>query len=466
MYYLFVVVGSALFFLGVLLIVKRPFFLFCKHSVKQLDIILDRETNDDEKQSNLVRNLKPLLTNFIVLIFLLILLAFIGGIPPYLYLLYGSKEIQNVDISSFYFILSLTLGSLILFIPIKKTSDYSYWSKLLHTIFLSNPNIAKLLFRIEKKYFLKNRNSESDKFIIVTGLARAGTTALTNLLFETNLFHSLSYANMPFLLAPNLWRKVYNPKSKNLKERAHGDKVLFGLDTIEALDEFFFKVFLNEKYISESSLQIHQLDEVSYKSYLEYQHLIRTPDKNTLYLSKNNNFILRYQSFRTYNKVFKCIVIFRDPIDHALSLLNQHNNFCEQQIKDPFVLDYMNWLGHHEFGLNNKVFNFNQSDTWEKYEKSTINYWLAVWINYYQYLLSFCSDEHLLLIEYSDLLYHPKKLQLILGKELNLSILPEEKEPFIKTKGHQKSINVDEELDHAAKNIFSQLIKFKLQVDT
>jgi hypothetical protein len=239
---------------------------------------------------------------------------------------------------------------------------------------------------------------------------------------------------------------------------------MFGLDTIEALDEFFFKVFLNEKYITESSLQIHQLDENTYKSYVEYQNLIKAPGKETLYLSKNNNFILRYKSFREYNKNFKCIIIIRDPVDHAVSLLSQHKNFCDQQTNDPFVLDYMNWLGHHEFGLNSKVFDFGQPDIWGKYDKLNLNFWLAVWINYHRFLKSFVGDTNLHLVAYTDLLHHPLKLQSAICNEVGVSITTQEKEPFIKNKS-PKSIPVDEALLEEANALYSELLKSKMNIE-
>ena len=51
----------------------------------------------------------------------------------------------------------------------------------------------------------------------------------------------------------------------------------------------------------------------------------------------------------------------REPISHSISLLNQHLNFLEIQKKDPFVLEYMNSLGHFEFGLNTKPFVYTNS---------------------------------------------------------------------------------------------------------
>ena len=65
--------------------------------------------------------------------------------------------------------------------------------------------------------------------------------------------------------------------------------------------------------------------------------------------------------------------------------MHQHNKFIELQKKDDFVLKYMNWLGHHEFGINQKPFKFKN----ENYisNKNLIKYWLSIWINYHEYIL-------------------------------------------------------------------------------
>ena len=51
-------------------------------------------------------------------------------------------------------------------------------------------------------------SSENGDHVFITGLARAGTTILLNALYKSNLFASLSYSDMPFVLAPNLWSKI------------------------------------------------------------------------------------------------------------------------------------------------------------------------------------------------------------------------------------------------------------------
>ena len=90
--------------------------------------------------------------------------------------------------------------------------------------------LSKLLFSFDSKFKKGERIENKAEFVIVSGLARAGTTSLTDQLFKAGKFSSLDYSNMPFLLAPNLWKKMYNPKKAKLKERKHGDKMMFGLN--------------------------------------------------------------------------------------------------------------------------------------------------------------------------------------------------------------------------------------------
>jgi len=464
-YYLIVFLCALLFTSGLLLL-KFPFFSFSRATAAQLNVILDNTSDEAQKQKLLVRNLITLLIRFGIFIVLLFILIFISLAPFYLYLDYLAIEIRDADTSSIYFYLSMLIGGLfIFFIPLKKRSDYSDWSKLLHHMVLDNYNISGHLFSLENKKLQKRGVDVDGKYVIVTGLARAGTTALTNLLFQTGNFFSLSYANMPFLLAPNLWRKFYKPKNKKLKERAHGDSVLFGYDTIEALEEYYFKVFLKDQYISENSLKVHEIDDGIYQSYLNYHGIIRKNQSGTIYLAKNNNMILRLKSLRTFNNQFKAIVIIRNPMDHAQSLLNQHTRFTRMQSEDSFILDYMNWLGHHEFGLNHKVFDLGYQNTWDEFESTSLDYWLAVWINYHTYILSLLDDDcDLVIIDYSDLLNDPEGLLSNIGKSLELNISVPSQERFIKSESEMDMTGVSEVLVAKSGSLYSNLLYHKLKI--
>lgn len=460
-YYAFVVLGTIIFCVGAVILLKTPFYKLAVLSVKQLDIILDQSISEKEKDQSIIHNLFELLKFFVLTITLLIFLLICGVLPAFIYLHYQPN--LTADTSSVYFYLSICLGSFSLFL-FKNKSDYAYWSRLLHTIILDNYNLGKFLFKREVKKYGKNLVLSEKPFVIVTGLARAGTTALTNLIFDEKKFHSISYANVPFLLAPNFWRKIYNPRISKKRERAHGDKVLFSENSIEALEEYFFKVFLNDSYIKKDRLLKHEVSEDLLVKYYAYQELFRQR-KGTIYLAKNNNFILRLESILHANKLIKTILIFRNPIDHAKSLLYQHENFLLMQREFNFVLNYMDWLGHYEFGINQKYFELEHKEIFKKYDKSSLDYWLAIWLNYYSYIINILNSHKICLVHYDDLLKRPNKLKEALEIYLGIELAKDSQGKFKPKKREIESLyEVDHDLLEKTKDVYQELLMHKIEL--
>ena len=460
-FYALVFIGSVIFCVGVVIILKRPFYDLAISAVKQLDIIFDPILTEDEKDKRLIGNLLDLIKHALLTIFLLIVVAIVSILPALL--LANFYDLPWTEISAPYFYGSMILGSFVLFL-FKDKSDYSYWSKLLHTIILDNYNVGRFLLKREIKNLDKIQISKEKSFVIVTGLARAGTTALTNFIYDKRKFHSISYANLPFLLAPNFWRKIYNPKTGKKRERAHGDKVLFSEKSIEAFEEYFFKVFLNDRYISEDSLTKHEIDKDILFKYYAYQDLFKQK-KDTIYLAKNNNFMLRFESLADHNPHLRVFLVFRNPLDHARSLLKQHENFLLQQENDDFVLSYMDWLGHYEFGKNHKYFDFGQETQLLKYEKSSISYWLSVWQNYHIYILKILDSHNITLVSYEDLLERPSELKEVLSKILGIELDNGKKEKFIPTKRDNFELNkIENSLLEEVSVIHDELLSNRLEL--
>ena len=106
-------------------------------------------------------------------------------------------------------------------------NNYSFLSKVLHRQFLKDGVLSDLL--IKKIQSRKVSIDFSDgNHIFITGLARSGTTAILNSLDSSNIFASLRYKYMPFILYP-LMAKIYIEFfSSNKTEaipREHGDGI-------------------------------------------------------------------------------------------------------------------------------------------------------------------------------------------------------------------------------------------------
>ena len=194
----------------------------------------------------------------------------------------------------------------------------------------------------------------------MSGLPRSGTTLLMRSLYETNQFASLTYEDMPFILSPNLWSKITGRKIKSYtsKERAHGDNIQININSPEAFDEIFWRVKLKNKYILTNKLILHEADDDIIEDFRNFVSLLLYKYKKKLYLSKNNNNLLRLGSI--IKSFPNCLILipFRDPVQQANSLLIQHKNFTQMQNQNKFVKNYMSYLVHYEFGANHRQYEF------------------------------------------------------------------------------------------------------------
>jgi len=233
----------------------------------------------------------------------------------------------------------------------------------LHKFALSSQFMREVTFDFESTNIAPS--SENGDHVFITGLARSGTTILLNALYKSNIFASLSYADMPFVLAPNLWSKIsFNKRGLGLKERAHGDGIKVSTESPEAFEEVFWNTFAKEDY--------GELED----KFRVYVGNIVHKNKKERYLSKNNQNIKRVELISSIFTHSKILIPFREPIQHAYSLLTQHKKFIEDSKKDNFISKYMKWIGHTEFGPNyipmhNQNLNFHND--------LEINHWIEQW---------------------------------------------------------------------------------------
>ena len=315
-------------------------------------------------------------------------------------------------------------------------SEYNFSSRFLHRLALQSRMMAEISFDAENALVGKKTGSSSDNPVFISGLARAGTTILMRYLYESGEFRSLTYQDMPFVLMPNLWKKFSaRREAGEYKERAHKDGIMVSFESPEAFEEVFWRVFTGAEYIKKDRLKLQKVSSEVLGKFRDYIHNVIVSADNpsqTRYLSKNNNNILRLPYlFKAFPNA-RIVIPFRDPLQHAVSLLSQHIHFSKIQSKDKFSLDYMNWLGHFEFGLNQKPFYFSDNDTFMKLDKSDkmkLDFWLHSWKNYYEFALNNVGD-NTILFSYSELCKSPSTVLSKLFKELNVSHTPVDLKPF------------------------------------
>lgn len=265
----------------------------------------------------------------------------------------------------------------------KNKKRYNRYDQTIHKLILNNKLISSMMFDIEKKIFYKKKNIGSKK-LFICGYARSGTTIILNTLYSSGYFTSLLYRDLPFILSPSINKffiKFTNLNKKNKKyERSHLDGLYIDADTPEALEEVFWKVKLQDSYIENDYLKKNIINSETLNEFEKYITLINNLDK--IYLSKNNNNILRIEQLANL-KNSKIIIMIREPYFHAKSLLTQHISFCKQQNDDLFFEDYMNSIGHHEFGNNQKSF-FSAPKI---ANKENLSFWLSEWKKVYSIIL-------------------------------------------------------------------------------
>ena len=259
--------------------------------------------------------------------------------------------------------------------------NYGPTAKLLHHLALERDTVAEASFDLERALYGRGLTaSREGTHVFVSGLARAGTTMLMRMLHGTRAFCSLTYRDMPFVLAPNLWASLTGLSRRDVeaRERAHGDGVIVDADSPEALEEVFWRVFCGPAYISPETLRPMEADDEALEQFRWYVALIIKRYQANRYLSKNNNNLLRLPSLRRAFPKAVLLVPFRDPMQHARSLLGQHRRWVTQQREDPFARTYMNWLVHHEFGLDHRPFDLPGGGRGAG-DPADLAYWLRQW---------------------------------------------------------------------------------------
>ena len=291
-------------------------------------------------------------------------------------------------------------------------SNYSKANKILHRFAFGSQRAQIVLSDMEDDlYKSRIKGVHITEPVFITGLPRAGTTTLLDLYARSGAFAAHSYRQMPFIHTPLLWnafaRRMAGDEAP--QERSHGDGIMIDVDSNEALEEMLWLAFWRKRY-NDGMIEIWpEQAKPEFDTYFR-QHLrkiIALSSPGMRYVSKNNLNISRLPYLRRLFPDAHLVVPFRQPLQQATSLLNQHLNFLERHRQDKFTRDYMAALGHFDFGENLKPINFGGWFEHSALRPDTINFWLSYWSHTYRYIMENAPATGALLLAYDQLCADP-----------------------------------------------------------
>ena len=301
--------------------------------------------------------------------------------------------------------------------------NYSTLDRLLHRLAFAHPKVQQLLSDVENDLFRKRLEKTSiDRPVFITGLPRAGTTLMLEMLFATGEFSSYTYRQMPFVLAPLLWQRITSKSRKQAieQERAHGDGMAISVDSPEAFEEILWKNRLADTIFENGYQRPLSFSDLGDDFRNAFTQLVRkmvalaegehagqeSPAATIRYLSKNNANLARLDALDGMFPQSTVLLCFRHPRTHVASLTKQHDRFQKLHQDDAFSRQYMAWTAHHDFGANFIPISFNGKPP-KQPASADHRFWLQYWVDAYRHVLKH-AGRNVQFISYEALLDNPQ----------------------------------------------------------
>lgn len=255
----------------------------------------------------------------------------------------------------------------------------------------------------------------ADRPVFLSGLPRSGSTILLNVLSASGRFATHTYQDMPFVLCPLVWSRFSRrfQVDRTPRERAHGDGIRISGRSPEAFEEMIWKHFFPRHYRRDRILPWTIVDhnqefEEFFLAHMKKVIVVRGERAAGAlrYLSKNNANIARLSAIPAPLRRGIFIIPFREPIQQAASLLRQHRRFSALHAEHPFTRQYMEAIGHHDFGLGLRPIDFGG---WldDAEGPDGLEFWLRYWSAAYGHVLAELGPSRLL-VSYARLTEDPE----------------------------------------------------------
>lgn len=191
--------------------------------------------------------------------------------------------------------------------------------------------------------------------IFVSGVARSGSTLLTEIVGRHPQVTSHRYSDFPMTWIPYWWNSLRShlplPK-REPQERAHRDRLMITADSPEAIEEVLWMNFFPDAHRPDrcqvmGAQDSHPLFEKYYRDHIRKLLAVRQRPR---YLAKNNYDLTRLEYLLKLFPDARFVVPIRNPVQQVASLLKQHRLFSQQNAEDPRVARQLELSGHYEFG--------------------------------------------------------------------------------------------------------------------
>jgi hypothetical protein len=228
--------------------------------------------------------------------------------------------------------------------------------------------------------------------VVITGLARSGTTLLLEYLAAHERVATHRYRDYPLIYTPWWWNWFLDRASRRPAqpvERAHRDGIRITPESPEAVEEMIWMAFFDHLHVSSQSDVLDTATDCP-----AFERFLRDHIRKLLflrgggrYVSKNNYSLTRLGFLVKLFPDARFVVPVREPAAHIASLIKQHELFCRAERRHPRARAYLRRLGHYEFGLDRRPVNAGDRaavetvlQLWERGDEARgwARYWASV----------------------------------------------------------------------------------------
>lgn len=235
------------------------------------------------------------------------------------------------------------------------------------------------------------------KPVYVSGLARSGTTILTEMLEKHPALTSHHYSDFPNIWTP-YWRNYLLQKTRKGEpvagERAHKDRIQITNDSPEAVEEVLWMYFFPQCHAeAETNTLDDQVSNPAFESfYRDHIRKLLLVRERPRYLAKGNYNLGRFLYILKLFPDARLLIPYRNPVNHIASLVKQHKFFLQASAENPRVARQLSFSGHFEFGPQRSAVHLGIheqhqaiTDAWA--DGREVEGWALYWAASYQFLL-------------------------------------------------------------------------------